>query len=193
MGPLFITLHSAFKFHGIVSVSYYSMMAVMISGFLGRYIYMQIPRDAKGTELSKKAIEEQIESLGELLTSEYEVGPELLALLNQQAAGLTRVERRGAARLLFIFASDLLRPFRAVRLRRSIRTLHPQLPPKAIHEIVRLAGKRSTLMRRRAVLDTVCAIFHYWHVIHKPFAWVMIFIMLVHVSVVVAMGYHWIF
>ena len=43
------------------------------------------------------------------------------------------------------------------------------------------------------MLKTVNQVFHYWHVIHKPFAYVMILIMVVHITVVVAMGCAWIF
>ena len=35
MGPVFVTLHTSFKFGGIVSISYFSMLAVMFSGFIG--------------------------------------------------------------------------------------------------------------------------------------------------------------
>jgi hypothetical protein len=34
---------------------------------------------------------------------------------------------------------------------------------------------------------------HHWHVFHKPFAYVMLFIMVLHVGVTVAFGYTWIF
>jgi hypothetical protein len=34
-------------------------------------------------------------------------------------------------------------------------------------------------------------LFHYWHVLHKPFAVVMYLFMLVHVAVAFATGYGW--
>ena len=56
-----------------------------------------------------------------------------------------------------------------------------------VREIVQLAQRRN-LARRRARLRTLNAFLHYWHVIHKPFAYVMLIIMFVHIGVVVAMG-----
>jgi hypothetical protein len=42
-------------------------------------------------------------------------------------------------------------------------------------------------------LDTMQNMFKYWHVIHSPFALVMLVIMLIHVSVTIVFGYRWIF
>ena len=47
-GPLFILLHTSFKLNGLVSVSFWSMIAVACSGVFGRYLYIQIPRNISG-------------------------------------------------------------------------------------------------------------------------------------------------
>ena len=36
LGPVLITFHTSFKFNGIVSVAYWSMLLVVASGFVGR-------------------------------------------------------------------------------------------------------------------------------------------------------------
>ena len=50
--PVVVTLHSSFKLRGIAGVAYWIMMAVSISGFIGRYLYAQIPRSLSATEMS---------------------------------------------------------------------------------------------------------------------------------------------
>ena len=45
VGPVLVTFHTSFKFNGIISVAYWSMMAVMLSGFVGRYLYVRIPKN----------------------------------------------------------------------------------------------------------------------------------------------------
>lgn len=52
LGPVMILFHTAFKFGGLVSVSFWSMVAVVASGVIGRFIYVQIPRTIEGRELS---------------------------------------------------------------------------------------------------------------------------------------------
>lgn len=67
VGPVLITLHTAFKFNGVIAVAYWSMMAVMLSGFVGRYLYVRIPRTIRGTELTHDAIEQQVADLKDAL------------------------------------------------------------------------------------------------------------------------------
>ena len=63
VGPAFITLHTSFKFNGIISVAYWSMVLVVTSGFVGRYLYVRIPRSIRGVELSLDEIHERIDEL----------------------------------------------------------------------------------------------------------------------------------
>jgi len=52
LGPMMILFHTSFKFGGIVALSFWSMVAVWLSGVIGRFIYIQIPRSIEGRELS---------------------------------------------------------------------------------------------------------------------------------------------
>jgi len=193
MGPLLITLHSAFKFHGIVTVSYFSMMAVMLSGFLGRYIYIQIPRDDRGIALPIEEIDKHIGDMSRSLADRYDVPSGLIDVVNEGSGELAAVADEGARGLAGIVVSDVLRPIRKYRLHRRIRTTYPEIPRATVNEIVRLAGRRAIMVRRRVLLQVATSVFHLWHVVHKPFAVVMVAIMLIHVAVVVAMGYRWVF
>src|SRR5450631_1560056 len=42
--PILIAMHASFKFRGIAGVAYWIMVAVAVSGIIGRYLYSQIPR-----------------------------------------------------------------------------------------------------------------------------------------------------
>src|SRR5579863_4093823 len=42
--PIVIAFHAAFKFRGIAGVAFWIMLAVALSGIIGRYLYAQIPR-----------------------------------------------------------------------------------------------------------------------------------------------------
>ena len=52
LGPIMVLFHTTFKFGGIVSVGFWSMVLVVLSGVIGRFIYTQIPRTIEGRELS---------------------------------------------------------------------------------------------------------------------------------------------
>jgi len=53
IGPMFIALHSALKLDTWVSAGFWSMVIVVVSGFLGRYLYTQIPELSAGVELEE--------------------------------------------------------------------------------------------------------------------------------------------
>lgn len=52
LGPILVLFHTSFKFGGIVAISFWSMVAVFISGIIGRFIYIRIPRTIEGRELT---------------------------------------------------------------------------------------------------------------------------------------------
>ncbi len=52
LGPILVLFHTSFKFGGLVAVSFWSMVAVFVSGVIGRFIYIAIPRTSEGRELS---------------------------------------------------------------------------------------------------------------------------------------------
>lgn len=52
LGPIMILFHTAFKFGGIVSISFWTMVLVVIIWVIGRFIYIQILRTIEGRELT---------------------------------------------------------------------------------------------------------------------------------------------
>lgn len=124
LGTLLVVFHTTFKFGGIISVGFWSLMIVWFSGLIGRFIYIRIPRSIEGRMLTISEVQEKIENLEADKKDE-----KLLKKLRKQVKGLERMKR----------------------------------------------------------------IFNRWHYAHLPFAIIMLVIMVVHVSVVLYMGYKWIF
>jgi hypothetical protein len=87
IGPVLVTLHTAFKFNGAVAIGYWLMMAVWASGFVGRYLYVRIPKTIRGVELSRKELE--AEFAGAMATAK---GAELDAL-SRRLVHLERIRR----------------------------------------------------------------------------------------------------
>ena len=50
--PLVVTFHTAFRFHGLAGIAYWTMIAVALSGFVGRYVYAKIPRSLNSVTLT---------------------------------------------------------------------------------------------------------------------------------------------
>jgi hypothetical protein len=49
VGPYMVLLHTSWKFNGLAGVTTLLTVVIVISGFVGRYIYTRIPRTAEGT------------------------------------------------------------------------------------------------------------------------------------------------
>lgn len=192
MGPLLITLHSAGKLGGIVSISYFSMMAVALSGVFGRYLYMQIPRDARGHAIGLDRARERLDEIEASLRTEYRLPEDAVAgvrrFVEQSTTGATGLRAVAAT-----IAHDLRLRGRVRRLRRFLHQGGRDIPDDAVEQVVSLAREQSVLRRRLAVLETTTRFFHNWHVFHKPFAIIMIVIMFVHIGVTLAFGYKWVF
>lgn len=193
MGPLLITLHTAMKFHGIVSISYFSMLAVALSGVFGRYVYMQIPRDSRGNALSLSKARERVADIQRGLVEEYKLSPDVAKIIQDFAAA---DRARGGSKLrdfAWTIRQDITIRRQARRLRRRLKRGDRSFPTGLLNEVIALAKEASLLQRRIVFLNSMNELLHYWHVFHKPFAYVMITIMILHVGVTVAFGYRWIF
>jgi Prokaryotic cytochrome b561 len=55
VGPYMVLLHTSWKFNGLAGATTLLTIMIVISGFIGRYIYTRIPRSLEGIELSGAA------------------------------------------------------------------------------------------------------------------------------------------
>jgi len=76
LGPIMVLFHTAFKFGGIVAISFWSMVAVFLSGIIGRFIYLQIPRSIEGRELNLNEVKGLKSDIGTLLKKDYNINEE---------------------------------------------------------------------------------------------------------------------
>ncbi len=184
VGPALVTLHTSFKFNGIVSVAYWSMLSVLASGFVGRYLYARIPRTQRGVEMDRKAIEERAAELRREL-ADMPVSLKLLLRIEEIEKDLLPAEgRHGIASLLF-GSLAIRRKTRAIE--RTIRSAG--LTRQLIREALHAEAERINLLRRAASLDLTRRLFALWHVFHMPFVWILGTVFLLHVGVAFYFGY----
>lgn len=182
MGPLLVTLHTTFKFHGLISTSFWCMIATMIFGILGRYIYIQIPRGISGAELGVKDIDRIVEGLDKAL-ARYIMSDGI----SRSVGGMDTAEHPGGPihplkALYLIVRSDIVNRIKIYRIMKALRTRY-NLTWRARRDIISNLQKRSSLLRRKNLLAASHALLHYWHVFHIPLAIVMFIIMFLHIVV----------
>ncbi len=54
--PLIISFHSSFKLNGFAGMAYWMMVALVISGIIGRYFYAQVPRTLEAAEVTLREL-----------------------------------------------------------------------------------------------------------------------------------------
>ena len=184
VGPVLVTFHTSFKFNGIVSAAYWSMAIVVLSGFAGRYLYVQIPRSIRGGELNRAELDRKAEELHEHLLAT--ASPETMTRLHAFEQAVVP-ERRENTTLRGLFFGD-----RAVS--RGLRRLAGELESAGLPSDLRertlsLVSERAMLLRRIAYLQKTKKLFDMWHVFHLPLVYIMLAIVSVHVAVVLYLGY----
>ena len=186
LGPILILFHTAFKFGGLVSVAFWSMVAVVASGVIGRFIYIQIPRTVEGRELSLNEVKGMRAKLVENLKQSVGLDEQLIPLI----VGTTDGEGAAAKRRSFI--SRYLDERKAVGvIRSSLKAKNMAREEQA--SIIRMVKEELALSHRIGRLLTMQKLFKYWHVAHLPFALIMLIVLIIHVAVTLSFGYKWIF
>ncbi len=184
-GPLLVVLHSGFKVQGLVALSFWSMIVVASSGVLGRYLYLQIPRTRAGEALALVEIEKQDLELSQRLRSGFGLDDAQL----QRIDALVAVPERSG--LALGFARMVLGQLRLRAALAEFARGCRGVPRPLYQEFERVVQQKALVRRRILLWDRAHELFHYWHVMHKPFALVMYVFMVVHVAVAAMTGYAW--
>jgi len=191
LGPVFVLYHTAFKFGGIVAVSFWSMVAVVLSGVAGRFIYVQIPRSIQGQEIGIKELNEMSDDLMSRLKSEFSINGNILPKLDSIV-----IKDRYKNLTLWRSFSVMIKDFFYLQtvisqIKKELRK--SDISPQREKEILKLAKSKLIMSRRIGMLRTTQKLFRYWHIIHLPFAITMFVIMFIHIVVTIMFGYKWIF
>jgi len=183
LGPILVLYHTTFKFGGIVSISFWSMVAVVASGVLGRFIYLQIPRTIQGRELSLQEIQDIKSNAANTLENmdldnslSNEINELLTTPVDENVSWLEHLKRE--------------RTFKR-KIKSSL--VSARLSSEKVRHIMHAVGEELSLNRKIQRLVTMQKYFRYWHIAHLPFALIMLIIMIIHVVVTVTFGAKWIF
>jgi hypothetical protein len=196
--PFVIALHSSFKFHGFAGIAFWIMLGVSISGIVGRYLYGQIPHRVNAAEFSRKELQDLQDKMMQQLARQNLLRQSdvrsALRLPSQQRVDQLPIP----AALIYMLLLDLLRPFRIARLRNGallgsehLTSLGGLLPTRhrELERAIVVAREEAALSKRILFLSRTQQGFHLWHVVHKPFSYTFAVLVLIHIGVVLMMGF----
>ena len=198
VAPIVIAFHSTFKFGNIAGMAFWSMLAVTISGFVGRYLYAQIPRNLNAAELTLKEMTEIEDSLRrELASQNLTFGKRMEKLFNLPTP--RDVEHMPmVVALVYMVLIDVKRPF-ALSLLRLQATGFVSWVAAAfglkrtgdvkLERAIGVAQKQAKLSKRILFLSRTEQVFNLWHVVHRPFSYAFAILALIHIGLALYMGY----
>jgi len=178
VGPYMVLLHSSWKFNGLAGVVMLLTVIIVISGFIGRYIYTALPRTADGAEMASSLLETEIAGIN--------------AEVNDWLAGRPEEQVRAVARRLAIQPTQAANPLRLVfgrslddwryRLtwQREIRKIDIQAVAQ-IEQLKILLQRQRSINRQIASLAMARRMLALWHAVHIPIGMALFSAALVHI------------
>ena len=183
VGPVLILFHSNFKLGATNSnVALFSMLLVAGSGVVGRYIYTRLHARLDDHEDTLDALKKVGERLRKQAGSTALL-PGVLAVIEQVEQRLIVLPNRSHGRFLLIFTGA----FRMARARYVVRAeircaVHLAQHAPRIGELARrYAYRRLDAARRMTEFQTYARLFSFWHVLHIPLFFMLLFAGIAHV------------
>ncbi|HXV13708.1 MAG TPA: hypothetical protein VEC56_05840 [Candidatus Krumholzibacteria bacterium] len=188
MLPIVGAIHAGFRFGGVIGIGYIAMLIVCLSGFVGRYLYVRIPRGRSGVELSLAEVSAQQRALlAELADATGLSVLDVQEILNVESSPA----RVGIMAAFAQMARDDMARGRALRkLRRRLKS-KGATNKKRLEDAMTLARREMSLHQQARLLDATHSIFRHWHAAHRPVAITAFIAVTIHVVVVVAVGATW--
>lgn len=171
VGPFMVLLHTAWRFQGLAGAVTLMTVIVVLSGFVGRYIFTAVPRNADGLLLEAGQLEERLVEIDRALRSAL---PEAEDFLDDSAPeagdGFNLVLGRGLTGWLA-----------RRRLRRKLERLGGSAAAQR-RELERLLERRHELLRQVRSQTAARRMLSVWHTVHIPLGMALFILAFVHIG-----------
>ncbi len=175
VGPYMVLLHTSWKFNGLAGMVMLLTIIIVASGFLGRYIYTSVPRNADGIEIEANDLEQQIRIIDGELQTWSASRPELYRDLSKK---LLPAPSKSETRLVFGRAFEEWN----ARLRwwreSSRMDKEAKKQAKQLNELLR---RERNLRRQLASIVMTRRLLGLWHAIHIPVGMVLFTAAIIHI------------
>jgi hypothetical protein len=191
LAPTIIVFHSTFRIGSMnARVALYSMLLVVFSGIIGRFLYRHIHKGLYGAKLTIADVNKTFEDATIMVGHDFKYTPAInghLYAFNEYATA----ELKGVIARVWRFIT--LR-YRGKKTEEEVRQIMMGVIKKDLHEELitkkeaRIAWNE-TKMKIREYIDASINItqlavwekmFSLWHIIHVPFLWLLVITGIVH-------------
>ncbi len=160
VGPYMVLLHSSWKFNGLAGLVTLLTVIIVLSGFVGRYIYTALPRTDDGLVLEAEQVSQKMRAAQ--------------ADFQQRLAGLDAPARQRVQNIL-------RRPQSALRWWLTLRRL-PAADRAALNAIRHDSLHLAALQRQHQQLAGARRALSLWHAIHIPIGLTLFTAAFIHIG-----------
>lgn len=178
VGPALILFHSTFHLRSLnATIALVSMLIVVISGVIGRFVYTRIHYGLYGRRATLERLQQEFAGQSDNVKSRFHMAPRVEEWLESFARGANQVERSFVTMWWHLFALGWKRRVCAFRCARELRATmrrerHPEFrggAPEAIH----LAKRFLREAERVTEFTTYERLFSLWHILHIPLIYLL--------------------
>jgi len=178
VGPTLILFHSTFHLRSLnATIALVSMLGVVISGIIGRFVYTKIHHGLYGRRATLGEIQEIFSSDSQDAKSRLHFAPRVEQWLKSFERDSTQLDRSFTSHLFSPLTIGLRRHILAFRCARELRRIlkaerHPEFRQGA-SEAIQLASSYLRESERVAQFSTYERLFSWWHVLHIPLIYIL--------------------
>lgn len=184
VGPTMVLMHTAIEFRGLAGVTFLLTVLVVLSGFLGRYIYTAVPRSLAGVELDRRTLEQELwDARKELMAWSADKSARVQSLVSQEAAAIPATDLSA----LELLGHRWQEWQEQRRIRHAIRQLNREEQSR-MTDIEKQLRRQQRLIRQIRSLQTVRRLMGYWHTAHVPLGLTLFSAMIIHIIATIYFG-----
>jgi hypothetical protein len=175
VGPYMVLLHSSWKFNGLAGMVMLLTIIIVASGFIGRYIYTAVPRNADGIEIEANELERRIRIIDSELQNWLVTHPESYRKLSNRLStdSVGKGNRLVFGRAFEEWNARLKWWRESSRMDREARAQSKQLN-EFLKQERKLRRQLESIMLSRRLLGL-------WHAIHIPIGMVLFAAAFIHI------------
>jgi len=177
VGPFLVLIHSSWKFNGLAGIVLLLTVVIVVSGFVGRYIYTAVPRSADGVEIEAAELEQQVHQADIDLQSWLKDRPVAFQSLSRRLAVAPQV---GNNSVRLLFAQPFFEAGAKLRWRLERSRLDPAARAQAV-QLEKLLQRQSTMQWQLASLAMARRLLGLWHTIHIPIGFTLFGTAVIHI------------
>lgn len=176
VGPYLVLLHSSWKFNGLAGIVMLLTVIIVLSGFVGRYIYTAVPRSADGIEIEADELVRKVQDIDTRLQESLSSSPQAIQLVSRRLAATSAM---GSATGI-IFGRSIQEWRLALAWWNARRRMDPVTRRQA--EILEgLLKRQRNVKRQLASLAMARRLLGVWHTIHIPIGLALFTSAIIHV------------